>query len=286
MEKVGFAPLKIIGKTWQSDCFYIDASYSSQYVGALMLCLPFNACDARIVFDKNISSWQYIDLTLQLMTQIGINIHCQDGEILYKHTTKWSQKQMNVEADWSSAAFWYLYVALSDNQSLFIKGLSQSRLQPDSKIAIYMNTLGLTSFFNEHGAMIKKTKPMPKYFEADCNNTPDLVPILSVLCAGKQIKGCLHNVKNLQFKESNRIEALQKELSPFASVTYKNGTLTIVPTGNPFMKKHFFHSYTDHRIVMALAMLKHQIPQIEFEDTLCVKKSYPDFWKYYHQLIW
>lgn len=285
MEKIGFAPLKIIGKQWHTNSFTIDAAMSSQFVSALMLCLPFNAENARIVFDKHIPSFQYINLSLKLMSQIGLNIQYKKGTIYYHHSNELLQTHITVEADWSSAAFWYLYVGLT-GKPLFINKLTKSNIQPDAQMAEFMENLGVATTFKKQGALIEKTKPMPKYIETDCINNPDWVPVLTTLCVGEQTKARLFNIKNLQFKESNRIEALQKELAPFATLTWSNDTLTITPHTLTFPQQHFFHSYSDHRMVMALAMLKHQIPQIEFDDKQCVKKSYPDFWKYYNQLTW
>lgn len=285
MEKIGFAPLKIIGKQWHTNSFTIDSAMSSQFVSALMLCLPFNACNARIVFDKHIPSFQYINLSLKLMSHIGLNIQYHDGAIHYQHSNKLIQTHINVEADWSSAAFWYLYVALT-NKPLFINKLTKSDIQPDAQMVPVMKDLGVTTTFNNQGALIEKTKSIPQNIEIDCINNPDWVPVLVTLCVGEQTQARLFNTKNLQFKESNRIEVLQKELAPFATLTWKNDYLTIKPHTKTFPHQHFFHSYSDHRIVMALAMLKHQIPHIEFDDKQCVKKSYPDFWKYYNQLTW
>ena len=108
---------------------------------------------------------------------------------------------------------------------------------------------------------------------------------MTVVCAGLGVKGYFSGLETLRIKETDRIQALENEIS-------KGGCHILPYTGNSITGKEIFEvtgtfqtsqtpvfkTYEDHRMAMAFAPLALLMP-IEIEDPGVVIKSYPDFWK-------
>ena len=92
----------------------------------------------------------------------------------------------------------------------------------------------------------------------------------------------LRNLQHLEEKETNRIEALTKELRRVgAGVRTKGGDIEIQPKK---LKPAVIETYRDHRMAMSFALIGLKIPGIRIRDSECVSKSFPDFFNHLQML--
>lgn len=280
INNIGFAPLKINGKKLSFNHIDINAEKSSQFVSALMLILPLFEGKKTITFNHLTYSLQYIQQTSALMQDLGIDIQLADNKIVYKGFYNTSAKKIKVEKDWSSAAYWWGWVTLDQKISILLKDMHKSDYQKDSIIVDIVEQFGTDTRFLPDGILIEKKVSSPvNNFLFDCHNNLDLVPLLAVVCVGTKTNAILSHVGNLQYKESNRIVALQTELHDFASITFNGNDLIINTYKQKFPQQYSFSSHNDHRIAMSLALLKTKIKHLQIDNTECVNKSYPDFFR-------
>ena len=152
-----------------------------------------------------------------------------------------------LEADWSSAAFWYEYVAIHSGE-LLLEGLKSDSLQGDKVVAdIYTQYFGVETEFLPEGAKIKQS-PITNHqspIAIDFINCPDLYPAIALTCEKLGIALQATGIENLRHKESDRIEAVQKH-----------------------------EVRNDHRIAMALMCADYPV---SIEEQTCIAKSYPNF---------
>ena len=117
----------------------------------------------------------------------------------------------------------------------------------------------------------------PTTYNFQLNNTPDLAQTIVVTCFGLGLGCHLTGLHTLKFKETNRLTALQNELTKLgATVTTTEDSITLEPT----MSIHSnikIETYNDHRMAMAFAPLALLVP-ITIIDAAVVSKSYPNFW--------
>ncbi|MDR2410885.1 MAG: hypothetical protein LBE13_22625 [Bacteroidales bacterium] len=280
IHKSGFPPLQIKGKQLTTEYWKINSQESSQYVSAIAMILPLLCRNAVIEFSADTSSLQYIDMTIELMRQTGLSISRNENLIQYIYEDKNRFPVLfSVEYDWSAAAVWFAFAALSPKANLFISGLKKSKLQADSMIAQWMELFGVQTKYTEKGVHLIKTKEkIPHALQLNCKNNLDLVPYLASHCVGLKIKAKLQNVKNLSIKESNRIHALTTELGKIATVKYNDNALIIEPQDS-LPETIYFSSHNDHRIAMALSILSCCINDLYIDNPECVAKSYPEYWE-------
>jgi 3-phosphoshikimate 1-carboxyvinyltransferase len=113
----------------------------------------------------------------------------------------------------------------------------------------------------------------------DASQCPDLVPVLTVFAALSKGTTEIINAGRLRIKESDRLSAITCELNKIGA-DIKERSDGLVIKGKEALKGGTVNSWNDHRIAMALAIASIKCAEpIIIQESECVKKSYPDFWK-------
>lgn len=284
----GFAPVKITGKKLTGKRLKIDTSESSQFVSALMLIAPAIEDGLQIEIDEQIPSLSYIHMTANLMNKLGFFADIEDNIIRVSYANPDHKKvpplmSYHIEPDWSSAAFWYEMVALNPNLNVLLKGISLQSLQGDKKIAELMQPLGIISEQKENGLHIYNDTERKKHpgiaDRIDFSQFPDLVPCFTVSAAALGNPCVLTGIKNLAYKESNRLLSLRNELGKFGYPLKVNHEELVICKHILEPQTAAVKTYQDHRVAMAFAPLAFVFGKLMIDDADCVVKSYPKFWE-------
>lgn len=160
--KTGYPPLRITGKPLKGGEVEMDVSVSSQFVSAMLLiapCLPEGLTIHLI--GKQVSS-SYVEMTMGVMHEFGIPVERRGASMIIKpggYSPETSTTNgFTVEADWSSAAFWYEAAALADSAEIRLPGLHQDSLQGDAILADLFRPLGVETSFDNGGVVLKKAQ--------------------------------------------------------------------------------------------------------------------------------
>ncbi len=246
--------LKIKGSL-KADTFFVRGDISSQFITGLLFALPLLEKDSVIKLTTPLQSSKYVDVTIDVLKQFGIEIEQRKNEIYVSGNQKYKPQNVIVEADASNSAFLEAFNVLGGDVS--IKGLNENTLQPDG---IYKK------LFLE----LKNKTPT-----IDLSSCPDLGPITFALSA------CLNGAKfigtkRLKIKESDRCEAMKAELEKFG-VRVEIGENSAIVYGGTFKKPdRTLDGHNDHRIVMALSVIS-TLCGAEIAGCEAVNKSYPNF---------
>ncbi len=265
-------PLTISGKL-KAGNYQMDGSVSSQYITGLLLALPSLDGDSTLEILNTLVSKQYVDITLEVQRQFGVQIAFTNGTYKIDGSKKYQRAQIKVEADWSSACFVAAMGALlGKTQQPSVKFDSQ---QGDKVIANILASMGAT-VKTKDCLLVKKARLRAINFDA--TNNPDIVPILAVLCANAIGESTILGVERLVAKESDRLNETLEMLRAFQIECSSDGEKMTIVGGKPIGT-----SYTvanDHRMAMSatiLAMCAKTASQLDGVE--CVKKSYPDFFE-------
>jgi len=280
LEKDGFPPLKITGSTLKSKPISIKGNISSQFISALLMIAPSLEKGLTINIDDKILSKDYIDMTLKIMQNHGINFQWNKSTIEVEKGN-YSPKEEIVESDWPAASYWFEIISLIKNAEIQLPGLLKNSLQGDSVLTDIYSSLGVQSKFDEQWLSLKNIQTTCRHFEYDFTNCPDLAQTLTVTLAAKGIPFKLTGLDNLSIKETDRIKALVNEFEKMGIHLQTNGKDYLEWQGNGTLKipeNHLAKTYNDHRMAMAFAPLAIKNNVLIIDDPEVVKKSYPDFW--------
>ncbi|MCO6148186.1 3-phosphoshikimate 1-carboxyvinyltransferase [Flavobacterium sp. NRK1] len=284
-ENEGFPPLTITGKKLHANKVTIKANVSSQYITALLLIAPKLEKGLEINLDGEITSRPYLEMTLALLTEVGIKHEFKDNTIFVEPLIDVTPVAITVESDWSSASYFYSIVALADvGTSISLTSYKQNSLQGDSALAKIYSDLGVDTFFESDTIVLCKNRKAKPVF-LNLINTPDIAQTIAVTCFGLGVGCYLTGLHTLKIKETDRLEALKTELEKFgAIVEVTNDSLKIEPHNlfdavNKEKPDHKgpVNTYNDHRMAMAFAPLAIKVPFI-INEAEVVSKSYPAFW--------
>lgn len=292
--KEGFPPLGIKGTKLTGGNITIPGTISSQFISALLMIAPTMTNGLTINIEGQPISKPYIEMTMRLMSLYGVESQftpVAEGAVIEVGNGQYQPAEITVEGDWSAASYWYEIEALTSGW-LTLDGLSRDSVQGDRALADIFEGLGVnTEWEGEEGGIDLVASPdcTPR-LTRDMSDTPDLVQAVAVTCAMLGIPFSLSGLNSLRIKETDRIEALSRELAK-VGVAVEAETFTApmatepdtVMTWNgqrrPIFELPQFDTYNDHRMAMAFAPCAVYIPGIVIKDSEVVTKSYPDFWQ-------
>lgn len=279
--KAGYPPIQIHAPRgeWQSNLF-MDAGISSQYISAILMIAPLLPNGLRLTLEGEIVSRPYIQMTLNLMRYFGVE-HQWKEQVIHISPQAYQARDFRVEADWSAASYYYAMAALSDEVDLLLEGLYEDTVQGDAVLVDLMKQFGVLSSYEPKGVRLLKSDRNIDLFDHDFLECPDLAQTFAVLCAAKGVRANLRGLNTLRIKETDRIQALRKELNKLGAELETSEQRCIVLKGVQASKKKptRIKTYKDHRMAMAFAPLVFAGYPLEIEDPQVVRKSYPNFWE-------
>lgn len=280
LKKEGYPPLQIIGKQITKHQVELDANVSSQYISALLLIGPVLPKGLELRLVGTITSLPYIDMTLSLLNELGVNTVFKDNLIVIDPYNEDVNKTFTVESDWSSASYFYSIVALSPlGTQIRLSSYKKTSLQGDAKLQDIYKNFGVESRFQGTTLSIMKTNTnLPKLLKLDLSDSPDIAQTIVVTCLGLKIDCELIGLHTLKIKETDRLVALKNEIKKLGTTLAISDHSLYLKSSNDLIPNVKIATYNDHRMAMAFAPLALKTP-LSIENAEVVSKSYPDFWR-------
>ncbi|MFK7894413.1 MAG: 3-phosphoshikimate 1-carboxyvinyltransferase [Myxococcota bacterium] len=280
-------PIRVHGGGLPGGAALIDGSQSSQYVSAVLQAAPYAARDLELAFkDGVIVSRPYIDLTLEVMRDFGAEVEWQgqpgDERLFVKAGRHYTARDYTIEPDASSAAYPFCAAAIAGG-SVSVGGVSPTSNQADFKILDLLARMGCR--VDRDGETVTVHGPethLRTLGEIDMNDFPDAVLAYAVVALFADGPTTITNVANLRIKETDRLDALQNELTKLgARATTGPDWLKIEP--GP-MRGAEIETYDDHRVAMSFALAGLRVPGIVILDPGCVSKTWPRYFEAFESL--
>ena len=252
----------------------LDATQSSQMASALVLAAPLLGLRTLHLTPTDIPSLSYLRMTLALTRDWPVEI--PGVEI--------PASQIGAPGDWSAALFWFAHARLHPENEYVLSPLSLDSIQGDSVIARWFDEMNVSVCGARHCGDARpcvSTDPCIEIFAKPLETMPsrvldvrdnlDTVPVMAALAALLPADITFRNVRNLRFKESDRLQALAEQLSPYAEIALSENELKVKGKGGPAVTTKRFETHHDHRLAMAFLLF----PGAELDDVECLAKSYP-----------
>ncbi len=274
LNKIGESqlPLRVLGRL-SAGVYIIDGGVSSQYITGLLFALPLLDGDSRIRIKGELVSAAYVDITLSVLEDFGVEILREREGFYVRGNQKYTApKRLKVEGDWSSAAFMLALGVLAGETA--VCGLNPDSRQGDKVVAEFLRKAGADISLSGSCAVARKSALSAIDF--DCTHCPDVVPIMAAALSFAAGASHISGVDRLRDKESDRLAAVMDMLADFGIRTeYENNVLTVFGSEHKACRTRGF---SDHRMAMsAIVTAIATEGESVVEGVECISKSYPTF---------
>ena len=242
----------------------LPGNVSSQYVTGLLLALPRLAEDSEIALTTHLESAAYVEMTLRALARFGIDVRPTDsGWRVAGRQVFRSPGKIEVEGDWSAAAFWLAANAMG--AAIRVERLAEDSAQGDRAVTALLGRR-----------------------EIDASGVPDLVPALAVAAVNLPRATTITGAARLRLKESDRLQTTADMLAALGHRADVTPDGLVIRGGAPEPCPEPMRTVdgaNDHRIVMAAAVAAATADRpVRITGAEAVEKSYPGFFRDFEAL--
>jgi 3-phosphoshikimate 1-carboxyvinyltransferase len=262
----------------------IDASASSQFLSALLLIAP-STRGGIIATHKGgpLPSMPHIDMTVQMLRDFGAQVTVDKSANSWSVSAGALQGQdLVIEPDLSNAAP-FLSIAMVCGGSITIADWPEVTTQPGDQLREILAAMGAKisrDNDNDQGGLTITGGESIHGIDIDLHDVGELTPAIAALAALADSPSHLRGIGHLRLHETDRLAALTREINSLGGNVVEDETsLHITPHGAMGKGLHggIFHTYEDHRLATAGAVIGLVIPGVEIENVATTRKTLPDF---------
>jgi 3-phosphoshikimate 1-carboxyvinyltransferase len=216
-------------------------------------------------------------MTLSAMRACGVEVVQVEGaRFVIPASQRYQAAAIAIEPDASAATYFWAAAAITGGR-VRVCGLSRASLQGDVNFVDVLAAMGC-AVQRDDDSITVCGPPMEQLrgVEVDLNAMPDTAQTLAVAAVFANSPTTIRNVANLRVKETDRIAALERELSKLgATVTTCADGLTITPATSP--RAATIETHEDHRMAMSFALAGLRLNGVVIREADCVAKSFPGY---------
>jgi 3-phosphoshikimate 1-carboxyvinyltransferase len=252
----------------------LDASGSSQFVSALLLVGARFDEGLDLVHDgKPVPSQPHIDMTVAMLRQHGVDV--DDSEPARWRVAPGTIRAVDhtIEPDLSNAAP-FLALAATSGGSVTVRDWPARTTQAGDAMRELLSLMGCTVTRDDRGLTVTGSGRI-KGLDVELHDVGELTPVIAALAALAESPSYLRGIAHVRGHETDRIAALTTELRNLgADVTELPDGLELRPRT---LHGGMFHTYADHRMAHAAAVLGSAVTGVLVDDVAATSKTFPDF---------
>lgn len=275
LKNVDYPPLRIKGTGLNGGQIKIDGSVSSQFLTAFLMAAPYAKADTEIEIIGELVSKPYIEITLHIMAQFGIEVenHGHQRFVIKGNQTYISPGKFLVEGDASSASY-FLAAAAIKGGTIKVTGIGKKSVQGDVQFANVLEAMGAKIEWGDD--YIKSSVGELTAVDLDMNHIPDAAMTIATTALFAKGTTAIRNVYNWRVKETDRLAAMATELRKVgAHVVEGHDFIEVTP---PTKLIHAaIDTYDDHRIAMCFSLVALSDTAVTINDPGCTSKTFPDY---------
>jgi 3-phosphoshikimate 1-carboxyvinyltransferase len=281
LEKPGFPPILVHADQLPGGILSVGATQSSQFLSALLMVSPYARHEIEAELVDRQTSWPYVAMTMQMMDEFHVtpelirDPQTQEPKRIIIPQGRYTGRAYAIEPDASNATYFLAAAAIHPGSKVTIRGLGRHSLQGDAKFADVLKKMGAGATIDKESITVAGPDSL-QGIDVNLSEMPDTAQTLAVTALFANGRTTIHGLASLRVKETDRIAALQNELTKIgADVNVEGDTLTIDAPLK--LKPAEIATYDDHRMAMSFALAATKSPGIVIKDARCVGKTYPNY---------
>ncbi|MFF4456118.1 3-phosphoshikimate 1-carboxyvinyltransferase [Streptomyces goshikiensis] len=271
----GALPLTVTADGLTGGDITLDSSFSSQYLTGLLLSAPLMSAPLT-VRARSLVSRPYVDMTLALMHHFGALTEDHSDGAVTVHPGGYTAADLTVEPDASTASYFFAAAAVTGRR-VTVPGLGTGSSQGDLGFVEVLRRTGADVEITESATTVtgRPDGRLTGGFDVDMGNISDTFMTLAAIAPLADGPVTVHGIGHARLKESDRIEAVARNLRALGIRTEEGPERITIHPGAPRPAEIACHR--DHRIAMAFSVLGLRTGGITLDDPACVAKTFPGF---------
>jgi len=252
----------------------IDASSSSQFVSALLLAGARYDRGVDLRHDgKPVPSQPHIDMTVALLREHGVQVETAEPHRWRVSPGTVGAVDREIEPDLSNAAP-FLAAAVVTGGTVTVPSWPRETTQAGDALRSVFSLMGADVVLTDAGLRVSGSGSVHGV-DLDLHDVGELTPVIAAVAALADSPSYLRGIAHLRGHETDRLAALSTELRALgAGVEENQDGLVIEPRP---MTGGLFHTYDDHRMAHAAAVLGLRVAGLRVDDVATTAKTLPDF---------
>lgn len=283
----GFPPLVIKPAPIAAQAaIKIRGDVSSQFLTALLMALPMTGKETRIELISELISKPYIDITLKLMAQFGVEVTREEWRSFTVPVAGYQTPgSVYVEGDASSASYFLAAGALGGGP-VRVQGVGANSIQGDVAFADALEAIGVTITRGENWIEAAAPAGLPlKAFDRDFNHIPDAAMTLAVVALFCDGPSRLTNIGSWRVKETDRISAMATELRKLGALVEEGDDWLQITPPEQFIANATIDTYDDHRMAMCFSLAAFGGVPVHINDPTCTAKTFPTYFEEFAKVV-
>ncbi|EFN00948.1 3-phosphoshikimate 1-carboxyvinyltransferase [Actinobacillus pleuropneumoniae] len=283
LENEGYPPVAIRNSGLKGGKVQIDGSISSQFLTALLMAAPLAEGDMEIEIIGELVSKPYIDITLAMMKDFGVNVENQNYQtfVVKGNQSYLSPEKYLVEGDASSAS--YFLAAGAIKGKVKVTGIGKNSIQGDRLFANVLEAMGAKITWGDD--FIQAEQGKLKGVDMDMNHIPDAAMTIATAALFAEGETVIRNIYNWRVKETDRLTAMATELRKVgATVEEGEDFIRIQPLPLTQFQHAEIATYNDHRMAMCFSLIALSDTPVTILDPKCTAKTFPTYFTEFEKL--
>ena len=252
----------------------IDASASSQFVSGLLLSAArFSGGLTLSHSGATLPSMPHIEMTLSTLAGRGVNARQTSASSWRVEPGEIAGSRVQIEPDLSNAGP-FLAAALVTGGTVRIPNWPTETTQVGADFAWLLSEMGAHVSLAEGTLTLTGTGTI-NGIDADLSAAGELTPTIAAIAALASTPSKLTGIAHLRGHETDRIAALVAEINSLGGVATELEDGIAISPGN--LAGGTWHSYEDHRMATAGAIIGLVVPGVVVDDIATTSKTLPDF---------
>lgn len=260
----------------------VDASASSQFLSGLLLAGARYAEGIDIQhIGGEIPSRPHVQMTLEMLRAQGVDINDTEPDRWIVTPGPIQPLDRTIEPDLSNAAP-FLAAAAITGGTVTIPNWPAATVQPGDAIRDILERFGASVDLEGRDLKVQGTDHIHAV-DLDLSGAAELTPVIAAIAALADDTSHLRGIAHIRGHETDRLAALETELDRLGShVKQTRDGLTIHPR---ILGGDLWHTYADHRMAQAGALLGLLVPEVVLDDIGCTSKTMPEFEQLWMKMI-
>jgi 3-phosphoshikimate 1-carboxyvinyltransferase len=220
-------------------------------------------------------------MTVAMLRDVGVRVDTSVADRWVVAPGPIAARELEIEPDLSNAAP-FLAAAMVTGGQVVVPGWPKRTTQAGDALRDLFADMGGSCTLGGEGLTARGPDALVG-IDVDLHDVGELTPVIAAVCALATTPSTLRGIAHLRLHETDRLAALARELTALgANVEELDDGLRIEPAP---LHGGVFHTYDDHRLATAAAVLGLVVPGVYVENVETTAKTMPEFVQLWRSML-